>query len=85
MIGELVEQPSSRLLKYIIMYYFRLSDNQKARDALRTCLLDILRDTTFSSCLSEDLVTRIWLQELLQKVGGNQVALQAGGSTNRIH
>ncbi|PHT32501.1 Cell differentiation protein RCD1 -like protein [Capsicum baccatum] len=73
MVGELVEQPSSRLLKYIIRYYLHLSDNQRARDALRTCLLDILRDTTFSSCLSEDRVMRMWLQELLQKVDGNQV------------
>ncbi|KAM3326605.1 hypothetical protein P3S67_001731 [Capsicum chacoense] len=104
MVGELVEQPSSRLLKYIIRCYLRLSDNQRACDALRTCLPDMFRDTTFNSCLrirntwpptphphspllcfSEDLVTRMWLQELLQKVDGNLVALQTGGSLNRIH
>ncbi|KAM3356379.1 hypothetical protein P3S68_023093 [Capsicum galapagoense] len=85
MVGELVEQPSSRLLKYIIRCYLRLSDNQRACDALRTCLPDILRDTTFNSCLHEDPVTRMWLQELLQKVDGNLVALQTGGSLNRIH
>ncbi|XP_016565926.2 CCR4-NOT transcription complex subunit 9 [Capsicum annuum] len=85
MVGELVEQPSSRLLKYIIRCYLRLSDNQRACDALRTCLPDMLRDTTFNSCLREDPVTRMWLQELLQKVNGNLVALQTGGSLNRIH
>ncbi|PHT38889.1 Cell differentiation protein RCD1 -like protein [Capsicum baccatum] len=85
MVGELVEQPSSRLLKYIIRCYLRLSDNQRACDALRTCLPDMLRDTTFNSCLREDPVTRMWQQELLQKVDGNPVALQTGGSLNRIH
>ncbi|PHT68265.1 Cell differentiation protein RCD1 -like protein, partial [Capsicum annuum] len=54
-------------------------------DALGSCLPDMLRDTTFSSCLREDPVTRIWLQELLQKVDGNLDALQAGGSVSRIH
>ncbi|XP_047259927.1 CCR4-NOT transcription complex subunit 9-like [Capsicum annuum] len=51
-------------------------------DALGSCLPDMLRDTTFSSCLCEDPVTRMWLQELLQKVDGNLDALQAGGSLN---
>ncbi|PHT51427.1 Cell differentiation protein RCD1 -like protein [Capsicum baccatum] len=80
MVGELVEQPSSRLMKYIIRCYLRLSDNPRACDALGSCLPDMLRDTTFSSCLREDPVTRMWLQELLQKVDGNLDALQAGGS-----
>ncbi|KAM3287016.1 hypothetical protein P3S67_020446 [Capsicum chacoense] len=52
----------------------------RACDALGSCLPDMLRDTTFSSCLREDSVTRMWLQELLQKVDGNLDALQAGGS-----
>ncbi|PHT35532.1 Cell differentiation protein RCD1 -like protein [Capsicum baccatum] len=85
MVGELVEQPSSRLMKYIIRCYLRLSDNPRACDALGSCLPDMLRDTTFSSCLREDPVTRMWLQELLQKVDGNLDALQAGGSVSRIH
>ncbi|PHT69584.1 Cell differentiation protein RCD1 -like protein [Capsicum annuum] len=85
MVGELVEQHSSRLMKYIIRCYLRLSDNPRACDALGSCLPDMLRDTTFSSCLREDPVTRMWLQELLQKVDGNLDALQAGGSVSRIH
>ncbi|KAF3683401.1 Cell differentiation protein RCD1 -like protein [Capsicum annuum] len=83
MVGELVEQPSARLLKYIIRCYLRLSDNQRACDELGTCLPHILRDTTFNSCLCEDPVTRMWLKELLQKVNGNQVVVQAGESCNR--
>ncbi|PHT96734.1 Cell differentiation protein RCD1 -like protein [Capsicum chinense] len=85
MVGELVEQPSSRLMKYIIRCYLRLSDNPRSCVALGSCLPDMLRDTTFSSCLREDPVTRMWLQELLQKVDGNLDALQAGGSLSRIH
>ncbi|KAL8110104.1 hypothetical protein AgCh_025997 [Apium graveolens] len=51
MVAALAEQPSSRLLKHIIRCYLRLSDNPRACDALRSCLPDMLRDSTFSSCL----------------------------------
>ncbi|KAL8133854.1 hypothetical protein AgCh_009061 [Apium graveolens] len=51
MVAALAEQPSSRLLKHIIHCYLRLSDNPRACDALRSCLPDMLRDSTFSSCL----------------------------------
>ncbi|KAB1215164.1 hypothetical protein CJ030_MR4G001392 [Morella rubra] len=80
MVAALAEQPSSRLLKHIIRCYLRLSDNPRACDALRSCLPDMLRDATFSSCLREDPTTRRWLQQLLHNVGVNRVpALQAGG------
>ncbi|KAJ8556003.1 hypothetical protein K7X08_022761 [Anisodus acutangulus] len=79
MVGALAEQPSSRLLKHIIRCYLRLSENIRACDALRSCLPDMLRDTTFSSCLCEDPTTRRWLQQLIHNVSGNQVGLQAGG------
>ncbi|KAL6587816.1 hypothetical protein OROMI_000794 [Orobanche minor] len=51
MVAALAEQPSSRLLKHIIRCYLRLSDNPSACDALRSCLPDMIRDTTFNSCL----------------------------------
>ncbi|KAG5570275.1 hypothetical protein H5410_060041 [Solanum commersonii] len=79
MVGALAEQPSSRLLKHIIRCYLRLSDNPRACDALRSGLPDMLRDTTFSTCLREDLTTRRWLQQLINNVNGARVALQAGG------
>ncbi|PON68207.1 Rcd1/Caf [Parasponia andersonii] len=79
MVAALAEQPSSRLLKHIIRCYLRLSDNPKACDALRSCLPDMLRDATFSSCLREDPTTRRWLQQLLHNVGVSRVpALQPG-------
>ncbi|KAL3352552.1 hypothetical protein AABB24_020513, partial [Solanum stoloniferum] len=79
MVGALAEQPSSRLLKHIIRCYLRLSDNPRACDALRSGLPDMLRDTTFSTCLREDPTTRRWLQQLINNVNGARVALQAGG------
>ncbi|KAL8098669.1 uncharacterized protein LOC141684774 isoform X2 [Apium graveolens] len=79
MVAALAEQPSSRLLKHIIRCYLRLSDNPRACDALRSCLPDMLRDSTFSSCLREDPTTRRWLQQLLINVQGPRVTLQGGG------
>ncbi|WMV48758.1 hypothetical protein MTR67_042143 [Solanum verrucosum] len=89
MVGALVEQPSSRLLKHIIRCYLRLSDEPRLKamrmaygracQALKICLPDMLRDDTFSSCLREDPIMRRWLQQLLLNVNGNRVALQAGG------
>ncbi|KAG2682345.1 hypothetical protein I3760_11G187000 [Carya illinoinensis] len=85
MVSALAEQPSSRLLKHIIRCYLRLSDNPRACDALRSCLPDMLRDSTFSSCLREDPTTRRWLQQLLHNVGGNRVpALQGGGGFDHM-
>ncbi|KAK4398548.1 UNVERIFIED_CONTAM: CCR4-NOT transcription complex subunit [Sesamum angustifolium] len=84
MVAALAEQPSSRLLKHIIRCYLRLSDNPRACDALRSCLPDMLRDATFSSCLREDPTTRRWLQQLLHNVQGPRVALQAGGGFDHM-
>ncbi|XP_065862434.1 uncharacterized protein [Euphorbia lathyris] len=85
MVAALAELPSSRLLKHIIRCYLRLSDNPRACDALRSCLPDMLRDTTFSSCLREDPTTRRWLQQLLHNVGVSRVpGLQAGGGFDHM-
>ncbi|WVY89210.1 hypothetical protein V8G54_034724 [Vigna mungo] len=85
MVATLVEQPSCRLLKHIIRCYLRLSDNQSACEALRTCLPDMLRDATFSSCLREDPTARRWLQQLLHNIGVNRVpALQGGGGFDHM-
>ncbi|PON41197.1 Clathrin, heavy chain [Parasponia andersonii] len=81
MVGALAEQPSSRLLKHIIRCYLRLSENPRACEALRSCLPDMLRDATFSSCLREDPTTRRWLQQLIHNVTVNRVpGLQPGGA-----
>nr|CAH8876350.1 unnamed protein product [Trichobilharzia regenti] len=47
MVIDLAREQSLRLLKHLIRCYLRLSDNSRARDALRTCLPQHLTDGTF--------------------------------------
>lgn len=42
-----------------------LSDNSRAREALRQCLPEPLRDATFSSVLRDDAATKRCLAQLL--------------------
>jgi CCR4-NOT transcription complex subunit 9 len=58
MVNQLVDQPSLRLLKHVIRCYLRLSDNPRAREALRQCLPDPLRDITFAQVLKDDVTTK---------------------------
>jgi CCR4-NOT transcription complex subunit 9 len=60
------EAPSQRLLKHIIRCYLRLSDNPRAREALRSCLPELLRNAQFTSCLKNDDTTRRCVQRLHQ-------------------
>eukprot|EP00899_Mesostigma_viride_P001387 jgi/Mesvir1/11249/Mv01054-RA.2 len=78
MVTMLAEQPSVRLLKHIIRCYLRLSDNPRAREALRQYLPDQLRDPNFTACLKDDVTTRRWLAQLLLNVG-HVVPAGAGG------
>merc|ERR1719215_754076 len=74
MVGTLQRTPSIRLLKHIIRCYLRLSDNPRAREALRQCLPECLQaDPTLqclpepiANCLREDAATKRWLSHLLQ-------------------
>merc|ERR1712054_340328 len=59
MVAQLAENPSSRLLKHIIRCYLRLSDNPRAREALRQCLPEQFRDATFATVLKEDQATKV--------------------------
>ncbi|XP_055379957.1 CCR4-NOT transcription complex subunit 9 [Condylostylus longicornis] len=73
MVIQLAKEPSARLLKHIVRCYLRLSDNPRAREALRQCLPDQLRDATFVSCLQDDKATKHWLTLLIKNldiVGG---------------
>merc|ERR1712046_401554 len=76
MVVQLAENPSNRLLKHIIRCYLRLSDNPRAREAMRQCLPEQFRDSTFTGVLKEDQATRVWLGKLLSNVseGGQQPA-----------
>jgi CCR4-NOT transcription complex subunit 9 len=67
---SLVEQPSLRLLKHVIRCYLRLSENPRAREALRQCLPQVLKDLhAFSATLKDDVTTRRWHQQLLVNLG----------------
>lgn len=65
MVAQLVEQQTARLLKHVVRCFLRLSDNARAREALRQCLPEPLRDATFSSVLRDDAATKRCLAQLL--------------------
>ncbi|KAI9653060.1 MAG: hypothetical protein M1821_007711 [Bathelium mastoideum] len=65
MVSQLVEQQTVRLLKHVVRCFLRLSDNVRAREALRQCLPEPLRDGTFQSVLRDDAATKRCLTQLL--------------------
>ena len=75
MVIQLAKEPSARLLKHVIRCYLRLSDNPRAKEALRQCLPDQLKDNTFANLLKDDKSTRGWLATLLKNL--EQQPLQA--------
>lgn len=73
MVSQLVDLPpsSSRLLKHVVRCYLRLSDNPRAREALRQILPEPLRDATFSHTLRDDAGTKRCLAQLLVNLSDN--------------
>lgn len=65
MVSQLAETMAFRLLKHVVRCYLRLSENPRARQALRQCLPEPLRDGTFSQILKDDLNTKNCLAQLL--------------------
>lgn len=84
MVIALAKEPSARLLKHVVRCYLRLSDNQRACEALCQCLPDQLKDDTFATCLKDDKSTKHWLALLLKNLE-NMGAQQggAGGTTGQ--
>lgn len=78
MVIQLAKDPSARLLKHVVRCYLRLSDNPRAREALRQCLPDQLRDSTFSNCLQDDKSTKHWLALLLKNLEAGAQPPSAG-------
>jgi len=74
MVLSLAKEPSARLLKHVVRCYLRLSDNSRAREALRQCLPDQLKDATFTKTLKDDKSTKHWLSQLLKNVETSQPA-----------
>jgi CCR4-NOT transcription complex subunit 9 len=74
MVQLLQIHPSVRLLKHVVRCYLRLADHPRARDALKTCLPNSLRDNTFGPHLREnDPTVSKWLAQLLNTVGDSSV------------
>jgi len=46
----------------------------RAREALKQCLPDLLRDPSFTACLKDDMTTRRWLAQLLANAGCESAA-----------
>jgi CCR4-NOT transcription complex subunit 9 len=65
MVDVLVKERSARLLKHIVRCYARLCDNPRARDALRTCLPEAIRDQTFGDVYKTDSTINQWIQKLM--------------------
>lgn len=53
---------------------YRLSDNARAREALRQCLPEPLRDATFSAVLRDDAATKRCLTQLLVNLSDTAMA-----------
>ncbi|XP_039249757.1 CCR4-NOT transcription complex subunit 9 [Styela clava] len=68
MVMSLSKEPSARLLKHVVRCYLRLSDNARAKEALRQCLPDQLKDTTFLTVLKDDNTTKRWLTQLIKNL-----------------
>lgn len=58
LVESLQQAPSVRLLKHIIRCFLRLTDNARAREALRTHTPMLLLDPDFTTCLKDDSQTR---------------------------
>lgn len=80
MVSLLQIHPSVRLLKHVVRCYLRLADHPRAREALKTCLPNSLRDNTFIQHLRDsDPTVSKWLAQLLQTVVGTTTAISDGG------
>ncbi|KAF2842125.1 Rcd1-domain-containing protein [Patellaria atrata CBS 101060] len=79
MVNQLVEQQTVRLLKHVVRCFLRLSDNARAREALRQCLPEPLRDATFSSVLRDDAATKRCLAQLLINLSDSVVDTNSHG------
>lgn len=79
MVHGLAKQQSQRLLKHVVRCYLRLSDNSRAREALRQCLPEPLKHQTFANCLKEDQATKRWLTQLLHNLAEPSAPGQQSG------
>ncbi|KAK6443251.1 RNA-binding protein, CCR4-NOT complex subunit Rcd1 [Oleoguttula sp. CCFEE 5521] len=82
MVTQLVDQQTVRLLKHVVRCFLRLSDNARAREALRQCLPEPLRDATFSPVLRDDAATKRCLAQLLLALSDQAEPAMSSGYGN---
>ena len=80
MVTRLVETPSVRLLKHIVRCYLRLSEHTRARDALRQCLPEALRDQTFANTIRGEESVQKWLALLMKNLAASPAAAAAAAA-----
>lgn len=73
-----VDGTAKKTKSTIVLTCSRLSDNARAREALRQCLPEPLRDATFSSVLRDDAATKRCLAQLLINLSDNVVDSNSG-------
>ena len=71
--GKFISCICVSVMSMILSRVNRLSDNARAREALRQCLPEPLRDATFSSVLRDDAATKRCLAQLLINIADNVV------------
>ena len=76
MLSEVSKSTSIRIS--ILLTTTRLSDNNRARQALRQCLPEPLRDATFSAVLRDDAATKRCLAQLLINLSDTVTDAEAG-------
>ena len=67
MVNSLVETQNVRLLKYVVRCYLSLSDNLRAREVLRACFPEPLRDNTFAALLQVSYPQRTFIPVFIQE------------------
>lgn len=79
MVITLSKEQSPRLLKHVIRCYSRLSDNNRALQALIQCLPDQLKDDTFKTMLEDDKSTKNYWKTLMRNLSEYQVKIRLYG------
>lgn len=81
MIIWLTKEASNRLLKHVIRCYVCLAENPRAREALRQCLPDQLKDNTFEMHFHADKSLKHWNSQLLNVLQNNNNSNTSNSNT----
>ena len=71
-INQIEKKPTIRLLKHTIKCYARLSDNARAREALKQCIPKSIKNGHFIVIMQDDPTTVRWLTHLKNSFGEDQ-------------